>query len=222
MTKVRWLPRHQKVRLEVALTFVSSKIPTDSREWMRAGSTRENADFSTKQADGEVVYLSRKVSELKAMIAELKEDAEEQIQKYEAAEGDRQKAIARIDDLKTDIEELDDEIEKSELDKKESREQEIKIMRLLDKKDKEVLEYEQRLYNAREGREELLPKVSRDRRAHVPAEAWPRAVQRGNKRPPSPDQRESEVGASSGSKDVGGSKESGGKGSKMEYSWTGS
>ena len=88
--------------------------------------------FDLKQANGEVNYLSRKVSELKEMIAELKEDAEEQIQKYEAAEGDRQKAIARIDDLKTDIAELDDDIEKSELDKKERKEQEIRIKRLLD------------------------------------------------------------------------------------------
>ena len=72
-------------------------------------------------------------------------------------------------------------------------------MHLLDEKDKELREYGQRLHNAREGREELLLKVPRD------------AVQRGSKRPPSPDQRESAVGASSGSKDVRGSKESGGK-----------
>ena len=90
------------------------------------------------QADGEIFYLGEKISELKVTVAELKEDAEEQVQKYESAENNRQRTFERIDDLKADMAKLEDDIEKDELDKRAYKKQETTILRFLDEKDKEL------------------------------------------------------------------------------------
>ena len=101
-----------------------------------------------KQANDEIHYLCKKVTEFKVACELHDTDVSEMSNKYNMAESTRNKILRQID-------ELNEEIEKCGADKKKYETRGREAEALYAHASEKVLEYEERLDNAREGRDEV-------------------------------------------------------------------